>query len=80
MNKVTVYSKDGCIQCKLTKRELKRDGIEFKEINLDQVKDGNLIREQLKNQGFKATPIVKTEHETWTGFRPEKIKELIKAK
>ncbi|POH13414.1 hypothetical protein BGL41_04650 [Fructilactobacillus sanfranciscensis] len=73
---VIVYSKDNCVQCKMTKQELNRNGIEFKEINLDHVNNADDIRAELREQGFQATPVVKTENETWTGFRPAKIKQI----
>lgn len=74
--KVIVYSKDDCVQCKMTKQELNRNGIEFKEINLSHVDNADDIRAKLREQGFQATPVVETENETWTGFRPAKIKEI----
>lgn len=74
--KVIVYSKDNCVQCKMTKQHLNRNGIEFKEINLDHVEDTDDIRAKLRERGFQATPVVETENETWTGFRPAKIKEI----
>ena len=73
---VIVYSKDNCVQCKMTKQELNRNGIEFKEINLSHVDNADDIRAKLREQGFQATPVVKTENETWAGFRPNKIKEI----
>ena len=73
---VIVYSKDNCVQCKMTKQELNRSGIEFKEVNLDHVEDADNIRAKLREQGFQATPVVETENETWTGFRPDKIKQI----
>ena len=74
--RVIVYSKDNCVQCKMTKQELNRHGIEFKEVNLDHVDNADDIRAKLREQGFQATPVVETENETWTGFRPDKIKEI----
>lgn len=73
---VIVYSKDNCVQCKMTKQQLKRNGIEFKEVNLSHVNNADDIRAKLREQGFQATPIVETENETWTGFRPDKIKKI----
>lgn len=76
--KVIVYSKNNCVQCKMTKQQLKRHGIEFKEVNLDHVEDADNIRAKLREQGFQATPVVETENETWTGFRPAEIKKLVR--
>ena len=32
---VTVYTKNNCMQCKLTKRNLQENGIEYQEVNTD---------------------------------------------
>lgn len=74
--KVIVYSKDNCVQCKMTKQQLNRNGIKFKEINLDHVEDKDTWRKYLHEEGYSSSPVVETENETWTGFRPAKIKEI----
>ena len=33
---VTIYSKNNCVQCKMTKRFLDTNHVEYREINLDE--------------------------------------------
>ena len=59
---VTVFSKNNCIQCKMTKRFLEEHNIAFIEHN------------NLKAEGFLATPVVKLpDGNAFTGFRPDRL-------
>lgn len=72
---VTIYSKNNCMQCKLTKLFLNNNNIKFNEINVDE--DKNAL-ENLKSQGLKQLPIVKLNNELIaSGFQPNKLKVLI---
>lgn len=71
---VKIYSKNGCAQCRMTKKVMQAIGVDYQEINVDnhpEYVDG------LKKRGFKAMPIIDTGKEVWTGFKPDKIKGLI---
>jgi len=70
---ITVYSKKHCPQCLATYRQFDKLGIEYQivDVEADVVAFAQLIAE-----GFKAMPVVKTEADIWTGFRPDKIKSL----
>ena len=70
---VTVYSKNNCVQCKMTKRFLDSNNVEYKEINLDEQPE---FIEQVKELGFSAAPIIQTPTEVFSGFQPAKLKEL----
>ncbi len=71
---VTVYSTPGCVQCDATKRALHSHGIAFAEIDLSANPDA-LAR--LKADGWQRAPIVQTgDGQAWSGFRPDKIREL----
>lgn len=72
---VKLYSKNGCPQCKMTKRMLTERGIDFVEINTTEHPE---YIEKLKNRGIKSLPVVDTETDSWTGFQPTKINALIK--
>ena len=54
---VTVYSKNNCVQCKMTKRFLDSNKIAYREINLDEQPE---FIEQVKELGFSAAPIIET--------------------
>ncbi|OZG48952.1 glutaredoxin-like protein NrdH [Bombiscardovia coagulans] len=70
---VTVYTKAHCPQCDATKRQLAKQGIDFEVVDLtanpEQVED-------FLAQGFKQTPIVVSEQVSWSGYRPDMIKQL----
>jgi glutaredoxin-like protein NrdH len=73
-NGVTVYTTPGCVQCDATKRALHSHGIVFAEIDLGANPD---VLDQLKADGWQRAPIVQTgDGQAWSGFRPDKIREL----
>ena len=52
---VTVYSKNNCVQCKMTKRFLDSNNIAYREINLDEQPE---YIDQVKELGFSAAPVI----------------------
>ena len=74
---VTVYSKNNCVQCKMTKRFLDSNNVEYKdayrEINLDEQPE---YIDQVKELGFSAAPVIQTPTEVFSGFQPGKLKQL----
>ena len=76
MNNVVIYSKNNCMQCKMTKRFLKENDINFEERNVNEQPQ---YLDYLKNQGFKSVPIVFAENEDpIVGFQPSKLQEIVK--
>jgi glutaredoxin-like protein NrdH len=69
---VTVYTNPNCVQCEQTKKFLDREGIEYTVENLQSDENYEKLVEFV-NQGFKAAPIVVTDTETWSGFKPDKL-------
>ena len=69
---VIVYTNPNCVQCEQTKKFLDREGIEYTVENL-QSDDNYEKLVEFVNQGFKAAPIVVTDTETWSGFKPDKL-------
>lgn len=69
---VVVYTNPNCVQCEQTKKFLDREGIEYTVENL-QSDDNYEKLVEFVNQGFKAAPIVVTDTETWSGFKPDKL-------
>ena len=70
---VTVYSKNNCVQCKMTNRFFDSNNIAYREINLDEQPE---FIEQVKELGFSAAPIIQTPTEVSPGFQPAKLKKL----
>ena len=71
---VTVFTGDGCQQCRLTKDALDARGVDVIEIDVTDRPD---TVEELRELGFRQLPVVVvTGGETWSGFRPDKIAEV----
>ncbi|EEU30175.1 glutaredoxin [Limosilactobacillus coleohominis 101-4-CHN] len=71
---VTVFSKNNCVQCKMTKMFLKQHNVSFVEHNIDEQPE---FIERLKADGFRATPVVKLPNgDAFSGFRPDMLKQL----
>ena len=68
-----VYSKEHCVQCNATYRAMDAEGIEY---DVTMLEDEPEILEQFKADGYLQAPIVVANGERWSGFRPDKIKEL----
>ncbi len=73
---VTVYTKPACVQCNATYRALDKKGIAYKTVDMSQ--DPEAL-EQVRALGFMQAPVVMTEADSWSGFRPDKIEELAQA-
>ena len=74
---VTLYTKPSCVQCNATKRALAKAGLQWEEIDL--TVDADAL-EMVKELGYQSVPVVITDSDNWSGFRPDKIKTLTKIK
>ncbi|HFV2502659.1 TPA: glutaredoxin-like protein NrdH [Streptococcus agalactiae] len=74
MAAITVFSKNNCIQCKMTKKFLDQHGADFEEINIDEKPEKI---EYVKNLGFSAAPVIEAGNVVFSGFQPSKLKELV---
>ena len=70
---VTVYSKPACVQCNATYRALDARGIEYEifDLSVDEI-----ALQTVKDLGYLQAPVVVTEADHWSGFRPDKISAL----
>ena len=59
---VTVYSKNNCVQCKMTKRFLDSNNVAYREINLDEQPE---YIDQVKELGFSAAPVIKHQQKSF---------------
>ncbi|CAJ1225846.1 MULTISPECIES: redoxin NrdH [Lactiplantibacillus] len=74
MKKVTVFTKNNCMQCKMTKKFLVAHNVAFEEKNINTNPE---YVDYLKNQGFQAVPVVEiTGEDSIAGFRPDALKQL----
>ena len=70
---ITVYSKPSCVQCDATKRALNKTGIPYDVVDITQ--DARAL-DHVKSLGYAQAPVVVTGQDHWSGFRPDKVKEL----
>lgn len=71
---ITIYSKNNCMQCKMTKKFLEQNGAEFQEINMD---DHPEKIDYVKSLGFTSAPVIESDKLVFSGFQPAKLKEII---
>jgi glutaredoxin-like protein NrdH len=70
---VKIFSKNNCMQCKMVKRFLTENHIDFEEVNID---EQPAAIDWLKEQGFQSVPVTTTDAETVIGFRPDQLRKL----
>ncbi len=71
--RITIYTRNDCVQCHATKRALESRGIAFDTIILDEQPEAI---DTLRAQGFRQLPVVMTDSLSWSGFRPDMINRL----
>lgn len=72
---VTVYTKPGCVQCVATFKALDKAGVAY--VVIDITRDG-AARCRVRDLGYASAPVVVvSEAVHWSGFRPDRIKELV---
>jgi len=69
----TVYTKDNCIQCDMTKRLMDKIGVEYETVNIS---ENPAELDKLIELGYRAALVVVTEDGSWAGFQPDKITAL----
>jgi glutaredoxin-like protein NrdH len=70
----TVYTKDNCVQCDMTKRLMDKIGVEYETINITQNPEE---LDRLIELGYRAAPVVIAPDGTsFAGFQPDKITAL----
>lgn len=71
--RITIYTRNDCVQCHATKRAMENRGFDFEMINVDRVPEA---AEALRAQGFRQLPVVIAGDLSWFGFRPDMINRL----
>ncbi|MDN6899560.1 glutaredoxin domain-containing protein [Oenococcus sicerae] len=73
---MTIYTKNNCVQCKMTERWLLDHGLkEFKVVNTSINHEGLAY---VKSKGIKQLPYVETDIRSWSGFKPQELAKLVK--
>lgn len=73
MVNVTLYSKPGCPPCNATKRAFEKNGVKYDEIDITA---DAVALEKVRSLGYQKAPIVITDNDAWSGFKPAKLNEL----
>ena len=78
--KVTVYSKNDCMPCHMTKQYLKNNNIDFDEINIEAPGNENKVFDVV-NLGYSTMPAVVIKNddgtqESFAGFNVDKLDDL----
>lgn len=72
---IKVYSKPNCMQCEFTKKFLKDNGLQFE---VRDVFESEKFKEEVVELGFTSLPVVVADgHEPFSGYRPDKLDELV---
>ncbi|KNC89186.1 glutaredoxin-like protein NrdH [Trabulsiella odontotermitis] len=71
--RITIYTRNDCVQCHATKRAMESRGFEFEMVNVDL--DPEAV-DTLRSQGFRQLPVVVAGETSWSGFRPDMINRL----
>lgn len=67
---ITVYAKPNCVQCNATYRALDAKGLPYRSVDLTGDDEAmNLV----KAMGYQQAPVIVTDGDHWSGFRPDKI-------
>lgn len=77
MEAVTLYTIPGCVQCNASTRALEKAGIEYATVDL--TKNPRALK-MLLTMGYQQAPVIITDTDHWTGFRPDKIEFLAERK
>lgn len=70
---ITLYTKPGCPQCTATARTLDSMGLEYRSVDLSG--DPQAL-DLVKAMGYTQAPVVVTDTDHWSGFRPDKLATL----
>ncbi|MDR3106128.1 MAG: glutaredoxin-like protein NrdH [Yokenella regensburgei] len=71
--RITIYTRNDCVQCHATKRAMETRGFTFEMVNVDQIPEA---ADTLRAQGFRQLPVVVAGETSWSGFRPDMINRL----
>ena len=73
MSAITVYTKPACVQCNATYKALDKAGIDYTVVDIT---TNDEARDYVISLGYLQAPVIVTENDHWSGFRPDRIKSL----
>jgi glutaredoxin-like protein NrdH len=72
-HKVVLYAQPGCGPCVAVKASLDRAGIPYEYVDVTTSPEA---LEHVKALGYQHTPVIETDNDHWTDFRPDKVAAL----
>lgn len=81
MQKIILFHKNNCVQCKMTMKLLDGGNVPYESINIDEQPD---YAEVLKEEGYLSAPVIKVFvddklTDSWTGFQVSKVRAVMAA-
>ncbi len=74
---IIVFSKNGCVQCDMTKRRLMARGLDFEVKMIDASgEEGSANMAEFQTHGLRNMPVVVAGDRKWAGFQPDQIAQL----
>ena len=73
MSTVTLYSRPGCGPCTATRRAMDKAGLDYTGVDISIDSEA---RDRVMALGYSSAPVVVAGQDHWSGFRPERIKNL----
>lgn len=75
MPQVEIFTKNGCPQCRMSKKVMNEHHIKYIEHNVSEHPE---YIETVKNMGYRTLPVIKIKNtnEIWNGFRPDRINAI----
>ncbi|MYR08971.1 glutaredoxin-like protein NrdH [Gordonia sp. SID5947] len=70
---ITVYTKPACVQCHATYKAFEKAGLDYTVIDISTDDDA---RDYVMGLGYLQAPVVVAGDDHWSGFRPDRIKNL----
>jgi len=70
----TVYTMPNCVQCEQTKRYLDNKSVPYETVDITTNPEAY---EMVVSLGYKSAPVVVTNSEHWSGFRLERLHQLV---
>lgn len=70
---ITLYTKPACMQCRATKRALDKAGLDYTVVDISMDDEA---RDYVMALGYLQAPVVTVDDDHWSGFRPDRIREI----
>jgi glutaredoxin-like protein NrdH len=72
--KITIYSLPDCVQCDQTKKLFDRNKVAYNVVDVST--DADSLK-MIQDLGYSSAPVVIADEKHWSGFRIEKIKDIV---